>query len=504
MAWLYRYEAKGIQSYILATQKLREMIGASALVEALGVEAKRRAAEAGGSPIMAAAGSATIEFPDNASLRAFAAGWPMWVSRHSPGLQMVQAWASLDGRSYDAALREVLAGLEAARNRPPVELPEAGPLVARAGRTGRPAVRRGKADGLQDAATAAKDAAAVAKGGDSANDQLKVRLGLERESLALDMDGFGEGYVAVVHLDGNGVGRRIVERIASRPRPQQQAFCEKLAGATEAAARRAAGDLVARLRAERGAKDNLPFRPLVLGGDDFTAILRAENAIDFVRTYLTAFEHETAAAREALEGGLTACAGVAFVKRGFPFHAAHGLAEELCRRAKSGLAAADGPRSGLAFYRVTAALVDSLDAALASELAVAGDPAASGADAGFRSRPRPGGLFGGPWLLADLDKLHELVAATRAMPRGALREWLRLVQIDRGRAAAHWQRTLEVLQRRAPADRKKLEAALQAVGARGEDGFRPDGTTPLLDATTLAGLAPKSPSSAGPTRRNAP
>jgi hypothetical protein len=37
--WLYRYEAKGIQSYVLSTQVLREMAGASQLVETLADDA---------------------------------------------------------------------------------------------------------------------------------------------------------------------------------------------------------------------------------------------------------------------------------------------------------------------------------------------------------------------------------------------------------------------------------------------------------------------------------
>ena len=159
MSWLYRYEAKGIQEYILATEKLAEMLGASALIEDLATEARGRAEGLGGTFIAGAAGSATFEFADAATLQGFAATWPMRVAQLLPGLKMVQAWAEVSGGRHGEVLRdEVLPRLETERNRPLVELPEAGPLIARARRTGRPALFSGRReeDGLRDAATQQK------------------------------------------------------------------------------------------------------------------------------------------------------------------------------------------------------------------------------------------------------------------------------------------------------------------------------------------------------------
>lgn len=488
MEWLYRYETKGIQAYILATEKVREMIGASALVERLGEEAKNRA---GGRLVMAAAGSATIEFPDDDALRAFAASWPMWVARHAPGLHVVQAWAPLEGRAHHDALTDVLELLDAQRNVRAPELPEAGPLTARAARTGRAAVRRGKRDGLQDAATRAKDAETRAQDDESAtaNDVLREKLGLAEVPLAEDLDWFGEGYLAVLHADGNGVGKRIVEGISRRPVGDQHAFSEALTGATQAAARAAVRHLLERLDAKWASRAR-PFRPLVLGGDDFTAILRAEDALDFTRDYLAAFERATGGASQALGGALTACAGVAFVKSGFPLHDAHDLAESLCQAAKHGLRRGADTLSGLCFLRVTSAMAESLEALRSGELAVASRT---------EREPVPGGLMGGPWSLAQLEELRHLALATRRMPRGALREWLRLVQIDRDRADAHWRRVFEVLGDRGDT-RAEIERALRAVGVRPDNGFRVDAadSTPLLDATTWAGLAGNNLSPGGP------
>jgi hypothetical protein len=490
MSYLYRYEAKGIQAYILATQKLTEMIGASALVEELRDAADQRARAARGKVIMAAAGNATIEFPDAAALQAFAVGWPLVVAQHAPGLQLVQAWAPREGDFADA-MGEVMAGLESARNRARVDLPEAGPLVARAGRTGRPAVRDRKKDGLQDAATMAK-----ADQRSRARESLLDRLAPDGITFTDDLDRFGEGYLAVLHADGNGVGQRIIDVVCKWPQEDQRNFSSELSLATTTAAKAAVVALVAAMRAqgratagerardaeagdERPGRDRgVPFRPLVLGGDDFTAILRAEDALDFVRVYLSAFQDETRSRAKALGGGLTACAGIAFVKNGFPLYAAHALAEELCKHAKKSLRRPDGrgTSSGMAFHRVTTAMFDSLESVLEHELSAAGDTRTAGA------------LLGGPWRLEQIAAFNSLAVFTKQLPRGTLREWLRLVQIDRSRAYAHWQRMLEVLEND-PQRRDTLRETLAAVGASDETGFFENRVaTPVLDALTVAGF----------------
>ncbi len=75
--------------------------------------------------------------------------------------------------------------------------------------------------------------------------------------------------------------------------------------------------------------------PVVLAGDDVTFLTPGEAAIDTAAAFLAAFEE--AAGRDLVCGplGLSAAAGVALVKRAFPFSAAYGLAGELCRSAKA-------------------------------------------------------------------------------------------------------------------------------------------------------------------------
>jgi hypothetical protein len=80
-----------------------------------------------------------------------------------------------------------------------------------------------------------------------------------------------------------------------------------------------------------GEEYDLPFRPLVFGGDDLTFVCDGRVGLSLTLEYLRQFESCTA----KLSGGkLTASAGVAIVKSHYPFARAYALADELCREAK--------------------------------------------------------------------------------------------------------------------------------------------------------------------------
>ncbi|HSK73543.1 MAG TPA: hypothetical protein VK892_17735, partial [Pyrinomonadaceae bacterium] len=108
----------------------------------------------------------------------------------------------------------------------------------------------------------------------------------------------------------------------------------------------------------------LPFVPLILGGDDLTVICDGEYAIKFTKDFLERFEQETqelnkggkfAKISEKLKVGIEGkqediipfvaknalganrlgiCAGIAIIKPHYPFHQAYELAEQLLKSAK--------------------------------------------------------------------------------------------------------------------------------------------------------------------------
>lgn len=449
--YLYRTEVKGIQPWILGSGKLKEIAGGSEIVDALASFARERAAECGGTVITGAAGGATIGFDSREHLESFAQWWPMAVAVRAPGLTVVQAWTD-DGQYASLYDRLIQAGTA-----PTVDLPEAGPMVARSGRTGLPAVGRG-ADGLVDRATRAR-----LKGHTDSQSRLDaVLLGDDDPRRFLDdSNDFPPGYIAVVHADANGVGSLIVSGAV----PDLQAFSNSLRDATVAAARAAVAILPA-------AGGTVQARPIVLGGDDFTILVPARHAVPFAQTYLSGFEASSRERQDTLGRALHACVGIAVVKPGWPFLDAHALAESLCGAAKTAYRTAQ--RSGLAFHRVTTALTHDWETVKATELRAA---------ASDRSLTRV------PYSLADVDRLQLLAGAVRLMPRGALRRWVDLSRTDLRRAQEHWARMREVAARTHPARLRRLDDALEALGCDPLTGWGRDDSsdlsTPIRDALEL-------------------
>ena len=509
--WLYRYEVKGIQDWILNTDKLVEIKGGSALIEGLadlargligalglGEVGRELQAEDRVVEVMAAAGSATYIFPSREHVATFAAHWPMAVERHAPGIQVVQAWQQGEDKS---ALDSLFASLGAARNRVPVRLPEAGPLLLRAGRTGSPAVLRSKKHGLLDAATAAKRQQGEPSAGPARRgaDPLEKLLGLSDKRHGLtDLDQFGEGYLAVVHADGNGLGQWVQRTGSIQTLADQQRFSRAVGAATLQAAREACAELARRCD-QQGSRwgHDLPIRPVLLGGDDFTVILRAADAIAFTDCFLRNFE--TASRARMAEQGFgqthfTACAGIAVVKPHWPFSQAHQLSGELCDAAKQRLRREDGTPSGLLFHRVTTALSPEWSAILEYELAADGVPGALAGGPYVTAPDEPGNADEARDKPASLAGLQALAIASQTIGRGARREWATLVTGSRSRADAHFGRLLDVARQRDKAGCKRFEAALRSCGCNADTGWYNRGggnlATPMYDALVWRAVCP--------------
>jgi hypothetical protein len=491
-AWLYRYEATGIQEYILTTERMREMAAASSLVEELG-EVLEKALPGDAEVLMSAAGTATVRFTSEIAAQSFTERWPMLVARKVPGLALVQYRLGVERDDLSESIAPLHRGLEAARNEPFVDLPEAGPLLARAGRTGLPAVAFRKDEqkfyelrGLVDAATRAKLRRTDLKHEDERYGVDKRLALADGRRFVEELSELGEGYAAVVHTDGNGVGAFLTG--ARLNHESYREFSKGLGEVTLDAARAAVQALASR----EHAADLVRIRPLVLGGDDLTVVITAEHALAFVERFTSEFERRS---REKLgrfrAEGFTASSGVAFVKIGFPFHQAYRLAEQLCLAAKNALRSeADATPSAVLFHRVTTATIAPWEVIRQEELS------AIGADKAVNT----GALSAGPWRIDpihphSLAALQKLVEAMAATPRGSLREWLRIARNDLRRATAHWERMMEVLRStsRQAGNRRheELTETLRELGVDAETGWEKGASrTPLLDALVWSNLSP--------------
>lgn len=486
-SWIYRYEVKGIQGFILATDKLKEIKGASSLIEEIGdLFARARNLfgidSAAGVEELApgVAGGATIEVPANleSALRRLMAVWPLLLAHHAPGLQLVQACVP-GPRSRTEAWPSLQRSLAKARSRLEVDLPEAGPLALRAPRTGLPAV--GFDSGV------AVDAAGARKLAAAAEDRLGDRIGSEW-TWATDLDELDHSYVGVLHFDGNDLGNR-VKWLAEQGRADQlHEFSRQLAQSTMGAVQAAVAATLAPAR--RGGTGKIPGRPIVVGGDDVTFVVRGDLAIPFAHRLLEEFQSRNA---KAVGGPLFASAGLALVHRHYPFRSAHDLAEELCKFAKDrfrGSGAEGSTPSSLAFYRLTSSSSGRWEEIRRRELS-AHPPASSprNSASGWLSLCpyQLDSLGAGP----SIDGLVALAAALEMLPQGPVQEWVNLLRQDPLRALPHYNRFKTVqTQRGSAAAFEKLEAALSGLGAT--NGWRQISeapshevhASPLLDALT--------------------
>lgn len=363
MQFAYLFETRGIQRFLFASGRLRDMQGGSELLDyvctkgglldqtlqalALNPQSPRRAG-----------GVFYLLFSSVEDAQRMRHCWRLACARWLPGVEQVDALCSAP--TARQAIAAGLIELHEARNRLEADLPRPGPLTERSPRTGLAAVEHLRGESL-DATTICQRSFKRPE----ASLKLEQRfldepgylwpINFEEDSHAEQRFPLGERrMVGLIHADGNGLGEllRVINEACSEADDQTylnlyRTFSDGLTEATQKAAQQASRDVLL----PQAVGQVLPARPLVLGGDDVTILVRADLALPFTQAFLAAFEQHSAESMRALQAAfeqaglqvagrklpdrLTACAGVCFMKCSQPFQAGHELAESLCRRAKS-------------------------------------------------------------------------------------------------------------------------------------------------------------------------
>ncbi|MFM9966016.1 MAG: Cas10/Cmr2 second palm domain-containing protein [Planctomycetaceae bacterium] len=151
------------------------------------------------------------------------------------------------------------------------------------------------------------------------------------------------GQIAIVHVDGNSVGTRFTNYIAScvdedyfaRWQAAEKFFRPLRVGMRRAVVK-AVNSAFWGTSTDDGKK--VPLRLLMLGGDDLVLVCGAPYALKFVVELARSVKEFTAnmvdTQREPTLGAVTLGAGVAIVPDSFPFYRGHELAEQLTESAK--------------------------------------------------------------------------------------------------------------------------------------------------------------------------
>lgn len=390
--YLYGFSIQGIQSFIFETNKLREIVGGSEFVEQACEFKFLEAFEAIGGfkkeqRIVNAAGKVVYLFKDKSNCEHIVKHFLRGLKREIPDLNASQAVIRLEGTLDSNTLFQLDALLEAQRNKKPQAHGAGWMISGRARRTGKAGIKIDEKFESTDDRIHVIDRSQVAKEKYKAygNESLMIKFSsrpdviFEESNLPLEVDNITKGrepaWLAIVHTDGNGLGRTIQKLISHSKEKGHEVekklslFSKQLKKATKQAAQRAFKASVWDTFQQEGGKF-LPMRPILLGGDDLTILLRGDLAFDFTRLYLEYFEEETTRALaelgpDFLKDGLTACAGIAYIKPHYPIHYGVDLAESLTKHSKKiakDMARQHGkntiPPAALAFHKVQSSFIE--------------------------------------------------------------------------------------------------------------------------------------------------
>ncbi len=336
--YLYGAQIYGIQSFILTSNKLKSIVAKSAVVEEICTDLFRREGyQSDESNILTmAAGKVICFFDTEEECKNAVRNFPKAVMSLALGVTISQAVVDYDScPSFGEAMQELMMRLRTQRNKPEKSLT-----------TGLMGIKRERETGLLVMKPYGRHA------GDKVDHQ-GLNLNLCRKSfgagffenpaheklLTREHDALSgkDSWIAIVHADGNGMGS-IVEKVGDDSNLMKE-FSAIISRASEHAANKAFMSSV-----KNGAVNRfgtLQIRPIVLNGDDMTTICRADLALDYATVFCTEFENfmKTEVAKNpAFKGrnisGMTASAGIVYIKDHYPYHAAYNLSETLCSIAK--------------------------------------------------------------------------------------------------------------------------------------------------------------------------
>lgn len=161
------------------------------------------------------------------------------------------------------------------------------------------------------------------------------RLTTDGEELAGD-----DNFLAIVHIDGNGMGRRVDTVYNGYAedwdlcKEALQQFSQEIDCHYKEAFQEMTSELGKRLKALgwNPSERKFPVRRVIGAGDDVCFITAGSLGLDCAASMLQHLQQKNNTIDEI--GYYSACAGVVLVHKKYPFHAAYELSEELCSNAK--------------------------------------------------------------------------------------------------------------------------------------------------------------------------
>lgn len=365
-----------IQRYVFASNRLKDVIGGSALVERAASEATLTSLAPGAQVVFAAAGMAVLRFhkeQDNVRpAREFAARYSRWLVDNAPGLEVEIVHRPAHSGQWQQAVLEGLKLLDETKRARAGHAPVLGlSVTAECAETrlvaGWREQREDRWRPLASPVAAQRQAAAGSQWDwllqklppNRVSEKVMPRFPEQLEHLRGEED--ERSLIGIVHVDGNGVGamlRRWLDGLDAALSDEdvvkrQGQVCEEIRKVFRAALKAVVDrvwtrveeprddrfEVVAQvlgrsfgLRARGGTLD-LPVRPVLVGGDDLTFICDGRIAVDLARSALEKIRDTKI--QELGGAPLGASAGIAIARSHTPVVPTYGLAEALCGSAKA-------------------------------------------------------------------------------------------------------------------------------------------------------------------------
>jgi len=341
--------------------------------------------------IYAGGGNTVLLFKEAAKAKDFVYVWSRRVLTTAPGLEVYAVHVPYEWAGSVSLAKKVSEAIEALshwRSRLPATQATLGLSVSVAcSSTGLPANQRHPSEDRQRSLANIANRQVQAKwdAAKQASHRLRGIFSAETANFEWSDDlekigrlpGREDSFVAVVHADGNGMGKRVMllgdmfDELPEYPRAYIHAMRElsiDLDNTAETAMKAAVKALVATLQHSQadgrplyysdGQINILPFRPIVFGGDDVTWVCAGPLGLALAHRYLVELENLLLPSFPQLlrGGGIPeakakkieqdfvaklpqhnrpyACAGIALVKTHYPFAQAYHISEELSKTAK--------------------------------------------------------------------------------------------------------------------------------------------------------------------------
>ena len=175
----------------------------------------------------------------------------------------------------------------------------------------------------------------------------RLPKGYEPVCLFSDLGGskYNSNFIAVVHIDGNAMGKRVenLDIVSQKEGWSWDTYKEKMRNFSshidsdfKVAYKEMEKDILASIKS--GALNDLelsekhfPVRRIITAGDDICFVSEGRIGIECAVRFIEKLSKKT---NEEDEEGYAACAGVAIVHQKYPFYKAYELAESLCSNAK--------------------------------------------------------------------------------------------------------------------------------------------------------------------------